>query len=306
MIRVETLSKRFGATVAVDELSFTAAPGRVTGFLGPNGSGKSTTMRCMIGLDRPHSGHATFDGTEYAALRQPITKVGVLLDAGYVHPGRRAVDHLRMIATAGGVANSRVDEVLNMVGLATVARSRVRRYSLGMRQRLGLAAALLGDPGVIILDEPANGLDPEGIRWIRDMLRFLASEGRTVLVSSHQLGEIALMADDLVVIGRGRLIDECPVGEFIRRHTTSRVRVRSPHVGEIVRQVRIRGAHAEIVGDLAFSDTALITGLAMAEVGETAAEFGAVLHELSEVTDSLEDAFLAVTGDASEFRSGGQ
>jgi ABC-2 type transport system ATP-binding protein len=304
VIRVDGLTKRFGRSVAVDNLSFSAAPGRVTGFLGPNGSGKSTTMRCMIGLDRADAGQVTFDGSPYHDLSQPITHVGVLLDAGYVHPARRAVDHLRTVAVAGGVARSRVDDVLEMVGLVSVGRSRVRHYSLGMRQRLGLAAALLGDPAVVILDEPANGLDPEGIRWIRDMLRHLASHGRTVLVSSHQLGEISLMADDLVVIGRGRLIDECPVGEFIRRHTTTRVRVRSPHIGEIVRQVRARGADADIVGDLAFSDAAVITGLAIVDVGEIAAEFGAVLHELTEVTDSLEDAFLSVTGEAAEFRSG--
>lgn len=305
MIEVEALTKRFGAHTAVDALSFTVSPGRVTGFLGPNGSGKSTTMRCMVGLDHADAGTVRFDGKPYRALARPIHEVGLLLDAGFVHPARSGRNHLRWLAASNGVAKGRVDEVLALVGLSEVGDRRVKNYSLGMKQRLGLAAALLGDPATVILDEPANGLDPEGIRWIRDMLRFLASEGRAVLVSSHQLSEMSLMAQDLIVIGRGHLIDQCTMEEFVRRNTTTRVRVRSPQVGEIARQVRAGGATVEYVGDSAVSDTIVIAGMAIADVGELAASAGAVLHELSELVESLEDAFLSVTAAEQEYRSGG-
>lgn len=305
MIEVEALTKRFGAHTAVDALSFTVSPGRVTGFLGPNGSGKSTTMRCMVGLDHADAGTVRFDGKPYRALARPIHEVGLLLDAGFVHPARSGRNHLRWLAASNGVAKGRVDEVLALVGLSEVGDRRVKSYSLGMKQRLGLAAALLGDPATVILDEPANGLDPEGIRWIRDMLRFLASEGRAVLVSSHQLSEMSLMAQDLIVIGRGHLIDQCTMDEFVRRNTTTRVRVRSPQVGEIARQVRAGGATVEYVGDSAVSDTIVIAGMAIADVGELAASAGAVLHELSELVESLEDAFLSVTAAEQEYRSGG-
>lgn len=305
MIEVEALTKRFGAHTAVDALSFTVSPGRVTGFLGPNGSGKSTTMRCMVGLDHADGGTVRFDGKPYRALGRPIHEVGLLLDAGFVHPARSGRNHLRWLAASNGVAKARVDEVLGLVGLSEVGDRRVKNYSLGMKQRLGLAAALLGDPATVILDEPANGLDPEGIRWIRDMLRFLASEGRAVLVSSHQLSEMSLMAQDLVVIGRGHLIDQCTMDEFVRRNTTTRVRVRSPQIGEIARQVRAGGATVEYVGDSAVSDTVVIAGMAIADIGELAAAAGAVLHELSEVVESLEDAFLSVTAAEQEYRSGG-
>lgn len=305
MIEVEALTKRFGAHTAVDALSFTVSPGRVTGFLGPNGSGKSTTMRCMVGLDHADGGTVLFDGKPYRALGRPIHEVGLLLDAGFVHPARSGRNHLRWLAASNGVAKGRVDEVLGLVGLSEVGDRRVKNYSLGMKQRLGLAAALLGDPATVILDEPANGLDPEGIRWIRDMLRFLASEGRAVLVSSHQLSEMSLMAQDLVVIGRGHLIDQCTMDEFVRRNTTTRVRVRSPQIGEIARQVRAGGATVEYVGDSAVSDTVVIAGMAIADIGELAAGAGAVLHELSEVVESLEDAFLSVTAAEQEYRSGG-
>lgn len=305
MIEVEALTKRFGAHTAVDALSFTVAPGRVTGFLGPNGSGKSTTMRCMVGLDHADGGTVRFDGKPYRSLGRPIHEVGLLLDAGFVHPARSGRNHLRWLAASNGVAKARVDEVLALVGLSDVGDRRVKNYSLGMKQRLGLAAALLGDPATVILDEPANGLDPEGIRWIRDMLRFLASEGRAVLVSSHQLSEMSLMAQDLVVIGRGHLIDQCTMDEFVRRNTTTRVRVRSPQVGEIARQVRAGGATVEYVGDSAVSDSVVVSGMAIADIGEVAAAAGAVLHELSEVVESLEDAFLSVTAAEQEYRSGG-
>lgn len=305
MIEVEALTKRFGSHTAVDSLSFTVSPGRVTGFLGPNGSGKSTTMRCMVGLDHADSGTVRFDGKPYRALARPIHEVGLLLDAGFVHPARSGRNHLRWLAASNGVAKGRVDEVLALVGLSEVGDRRVKNYSLGMKQRLGLAAALLGDPATVILDEPANGLDPEGIRWIRDMLRFLASEGRAVLVSSHQLSEMSLMAQDLIVIGRGHLIDQCTMDEFVRRNTTTRVRVRSPQVGEIARQVRAGGATLDYVGDSAVSDTIVVSGMAIADVGELAASAGAVLHELSELVESLEDAFLSVTAAEQEYRSGG-
>ncbi|MEY2973755.1 MAG: hypothetical protein RIR49_175 [Actinomycetota bacterium] len=305
MIEVTALTKRFGKHTAVDDLSFTVTPGRVTGFLGPNGSGKSTTMRCMVGLDHADNGSVLFSGRPYRALRRPIHEVGLLLDAGFVHPARSGRNHLRWLAASNGIPRARVEEVLGLVGLSDVGGRRVKNYSLGMKQRLGLAAALLGDPATVILDEPANGLDPEGIRWIRDMLRFLASEGRAVLVSSHQLSEMSLMAQDLVVIGRGHLIDQCTVDEFVRRNTTTRVRVRSPQVGEIARQVRAAGASVEYVGDSAVSDTVIVSGMAIVEIGELAAEAGAVLHELAELVESLEDAFLSVTAADQEYRSGG-
>ena len=228
MIEIRGLTKRFGKVVAVDDLSFDVSPGRVTGFLGPNGAGKSTTMRCMVGLDRPDGGTTTFDGRHFESLRRPLHEIGALLDAGYVHPARSGRNHLRWLAASNGLPRKRVDEVLAMVGLTDAAGRRVRGYSLGMRQRLGLAGVLLGDPHTVILDEPANGLDPEGIRWIRDMLVYLAKQGRTVLVSSHLLSEMSLMADDLVVIGRGRLIEQGRVSEFLDRHATRWVRVRTP------------------------------------------------------------------------------
>jgi ABC-2 type transport system ATP-binding protein len=305
MIEVEALTKRFGKHTAVDALSFSVHPGRVTGFLGPNGSGKSTTMRCMVDLDHPDAGTVRFAGRPYRSLGRPIHEVGLLLDAGFVHPARSGRNHLRWLAASNGIARSRVEEVLGLVGLADVGGRRVKNYSLGMKQRLGLAAALLGDPATVILDEPANGLDPEGIRWIRDMLRFLASEGRAVLVSSHQLSEMSLMAQDLVVIGRGHLIDQCSVDEFVRRNTTTRVRVRSPQIGEIARQVRAAGGMVDHVGDSAVSDTVIVSGMAIADIGELAAAAGAVLHELAEMVESLEDAFLSVTAAEQEYRSGG-
>ena len=229
MIEIREITKRFGTTVAVDNLSFDVHPGRVTGFLGPNGSGKSTTMRCMLGLDRFENGTTRFDGKQYRDLDKPMFQVGSLLDAGYVHPARSGRNHLRWMAASNGIDASRVDTVLETVGMTSVARRKVRGYSLGMRQRLGLAGVLLGDPHTLVLDEPANGLDPEGVRWIRDVLVALAREGRTILVSSHLLAEISLMADDLVVIGRGRLIEQGPVSQFIDRYAQRWVRVRTPN-----------------------------------------------------------------------------
>ena len=297
MITVLDLSKRFGRTTAVDHLSFEVKPGTVTGFLGPNGSGKSTTMRCMLGLDRPDTGGASFDNRAYRQLSSPLHEVGALLDAGYVHPGRSGRNHLRWLAASNGLSRSRVDEVLDLVGLESGARRRVKTYSLGMRQRLGLAGVLLGDPHTVVLDEPANGLDPEGIRWIRDVLVHLASQGRTVLVSSHLLSEMAQMANDLVVIGQGRLIEQCTVAQFVERHADRWVRVASPGVDVLAGAAIAQGATASRID----ATTAELRGITAVEVGELAARNGIVLHELSPQTGSLEDAFLEATAAAQEF-----
>lgn len=298
MITVDGLVKRFGSKVAVDNLAFEVRAGVVTGFLGPNGSGKSTTMRCMLGLDRPDAGSTLFDGRPYRALHAPLHEVGSLLDAGYVHPGRTGRNHLRWLAASNGIARKRVDEVLDLVGLAPVGGDRVRSYSLGMRQRLGLAAVLLGEPHTVILDEPANGLDPEGIRWIRDVLTHLAGQGLTVLVSSHQLSEISLMAHELVVIGQGRLIEQCTVADFVDRHADRWVRVKSPAAALFASVLIAAGGEVEI------DDTTIdVHGLTCEQVGEMAATRGVVLHELSPQTGSLEDAFLKVTSAAQEYRS---
>lgn len=299
MIEVDGLTKRFGRTVAVDSLSFDVRPGRVTGFLGPNGSGKSTTMRCMLALDHPDAGDTRFDGRAYGSLHHPLFEVGALLDAGYVHPGRSGRNHLRAVAASNGIGATRVDEVIALVGLTEVARRRVGTYSLGMRQRLGLAAVLLGDPHTIILDEPANGLDPEGMRWIRDVLVYLAGQGKTVLVSSHLLSEMAQMADDLVVIGMGRLIETSTVSEFVSKHAQHWVRVRSPQVELLALQLRSRGATVTTLDESGIE----VVGVPAADIGELAAGSGAVLHELSPLQGSLEDAFLQVTAGAQEYRS---
>jgi ABC-2 type transport system ATP-binding protein len=291
VIRSHGLTKRYGAKVAVDHLDLDVRPGRVTGFLGPNGSGKSTTMRCLLQLDRADEGSATFNGVPFRSLASPVREVGALLDAGYVHPGRTARDHLWAIAASNGIAKARVAEVLDLVGLTDVARHRVKGFSLGMRQRLGLAAVMLGDPHTLILDEPANGLDPEGIRWIREFLSYLARQGRTVFVSSHVLSEMALMADHLVVIGEGRLIEEGSVDDFVARYTTRWVRVRSPQLSQLVHLARADGAELlRIDGD-------------PAALGELAARHGLVLHELSPQQGSLEDAFLELTRATQEFRA---
>ncbi len=300
MIEVRNITKRFGSLIAVDDLSFDALPGRVTGFLGPNGSGKSTTMRCMLGLDIATAGSASFSGRSYRSITNPLFEVGSLLDAGYVHPGRTGRNHLRWIAMSNGIAPTRVDETLELVGLTDVANRRVKTYSLGMRQRLGLAGVLLGDPKTVVLDEPANGLDPEGIRWIRDVLTHLARGGRTVLVSSHVLAEIALMADDLIVIGRGRLIEQCSVDEFVDRHTTKWVRVASPQLDELATAAATMGAYVTRIDDR----LADVRGVSALEVGELAAREGIVLHELSPRAESLEDAFLRATAAAQEYSSG--
>jgi len=293
------LTKRFGSTLAVDGLSFEVHEGRVTGFLGPNGSGKSTTMRMMLQLDRADRGSATFGGKRYRDLRHPLREVGALLDAKYVHPTRTARNHLRAMALTNRIPYARVDEMLGLVGLEEVATKRVGGFSLGMNQRLGLAAAMLGDPHTLLFDEPVNGLDLEGILWVRNFMRTLAGEGRTVLVSSHMLAEMALTAQDLVVIGRGRLITQGRVEDFVRDAAGSWVEVRSPQVAELARLVESSGARVSM-GDGAFS----ASGIEAATIGELAAAKGIVLHELSPKQASLEEAFLEVTRDAQQYRSG--
>ncbi len=299
LIEAVGLTKRYGSALAVDHLSFTARPGRVTGFLGPNGAGKSTTMRLVVGLDRPDSGRVTVNGQAYRDLRFPLHQVGALLEAKAIHPGRTARGHLRWLADSNGIARPRVDQVLEAVGLAGVGRKRAGEFSLGMSQRLGIAAALLGDPEVLLLDEPVNGLDPEGIQWVRRLLRSLAAEGRTVFVSSHLMSEMAMTADHLVVIGRGRLIADATVDEVIRSSSSNHVRVVSPQAAAL--QALVVGTGATAVADEADPHALTVTGLKCRDVGELAAGAGIVLHELSPQQASLEEAFMEMTRDSAEF-----
>ncbi|MGY1830481.1 ABC transporter ATP-binding protein [Geodermatophilus sp. SYSU D01180] len=296
MIEVRGLTKRYGDVLAVDDLSFDVAPGTVTGFLGPNGAGKSTTMRMVLGLDRPTAGTALVGGRRFAELAEPLREVGALLDPGAVHPGRTGRDHLRVAARTNGIPVRRVDEVLGQVGLERAARRRVRAYSLGMRQRLGIAAALLGDPRVLLFDEPVNGLDLDGVRWIRGLLRGLADEGRTVLVSSHLLGEVQAVADRLVVIGRGRLVADVTTDELLRGLGRPRVRVRSPQPEALAALLRRHGLSVELAG----GGELQVEGGTAAQVGDLAAAAGVPLHHLSETAASLEEAYLALTGEAVE------
>ena len=300
MIEVCDLTKRYGRTVAVDGLSFTVEPGHVTGFLGPNGAGKTTTMRVLLGLDAPTSGTALVGGRRYATIRRPMYEVGALLDASAVHPGRRAADHLAWLARTNGIGRRRVAEVLEAVGLAGVARRRVGGFSLGMRQRLGIAAALLGDPGVLVFDEPVNGLDPDGVRWIRELTRSLAGEGRTVLLSSHLMTEMELTADRLVIIGRGRLLAATSVAELARRYARG-VLVRSPRAGELARLLESAGGSVagEPDGGL------LVTGLDAAAIGDLAARHAVPVHGITPHSASLEDAYMRLTADAEQFTAAG-
>ncbi|HXQ44279.1 MAG TPA: ATP-binding cassette domain-containing protein [Acidimicrobiales bacterium] len=299
MIEARGLTKHYGDTTAVSDLSFDVRPGLVTGFLGPNGSGKSTTMRLTMGLDRPDAGRVLLNGRVYHDLRWPLREVGALLEARAIHPGRSAFDHLLALAQTNDIPRARVSAVLDQVGLSAVAHKRAGKFSLGMGQRLGIAGALLGDPGVLLFDEPINGLDPEGIRWVRHLLRGLAAEGRTVFVSSHLMSEMALTADRLVVIGRGRLIAEMPVAEFIACHSRQFVRVRTSKTTELTRLTdALADAGATVVDD----DGAMgVTGMTAADIGELAASVGVTLHELSPQTASLEDAFMELTRDSVEF-----
>ena len=297
MIEAVRVTKRYGTTLAVDDLSFTVPDGQVTGFLGPNGAGKSTTMRLTIGLDAPTAGRISINGRDYREMRFPLHEVGALLEAKAIHPGRSARNHLRWLAASNGISTARVDEVLDRVGLTSVARRRTGSFSLGMGQRLGIAAALLGDPGVLLLDEPVNGLDPEGILWVRHLLRSLAAEGRAILVSSHLMGEIALTADHLVVIGRGRLIADGSVRDFIGRSTTNHVRVVTPQADVLRRLVEANGATASPDGPEAL----LITGMECRDVGVIAANGAITLYELSPQQATLEEAFMEMTRESTEF-----
>jgi ABC-2 type transport system ATP-binding protein len=299
VIEVRRLTKRYGDTTAVSDLSFTVRPGVVTGFLGPNGSGKSTTMRLVLGLDAPTSGTVTVNGRAYADHPAPLHEVGALLEARSVHTGRSAFHHLLALAQTHGVPRARVEDLIALVGLQEVAHQRVGTFSLGMGQRLGIAAALLGDPETLLLDEPINGLDPEGIRWVRDLLRGLAAEGRTVLLSSHLMSEMALTADHLVVIARGRLIADLTLEEFVRRHSARAVRVRSPQAPELAAILAADEAQVVAVGD----DELQVEGLGADEVGEQAAAHGIVLHELTPTQVSLEEAFMALTRDELDYRA---
>jgi ABC-2 type transport system ATP-binding protein len=299
MIVTRGLTKRYGKTKAVDDLSFTVTPGVVTGFLGPNGSGKSTTMRMVMGLDVPDAGTATVNGLLYDELRWPLREVGALLDARAFHPGRSAYDHLLWLAQTNGIARTRIDEVLDIVGLTSVARKRAGTFSLGMGQRLGIAGALLGDPGVLLFDEPVNGLDPEGIRWVRHLLRDLAAEGRTVLVSSHLINEMALTAERLVVIGRGALIAQTGVDEFVARNCAQSVRVVTPTPQRFVSALSRAGYRPVVDAD----GTIAVTGMSAAQVGELAADESLTMHELTPVRASLEDAFMQLTSSSVEYRA---
>jgi ABC-2 type transport system ATP-binding protein len=299
MIVTDGLTKRYGKTLAVDDLSFTVSPGVVTGFLGPNGSGKSTTMRMILGLDLPDGGRALVNGLHYHELRWPLREVGSLLDAKAFHPGRSARNHLRCLARTNAIPAGRVDEVLDVVGLTAVAERRAGKFSLGMGQRLGIASALLGDPGVLLFDEPVNGLDPEGIRWVRHLLRDLAAEGRTVLVSSHLINEMALTAERLVVIGRDTLIAETSVQEFSAQSREDSVRIVTPSPQRFVSALARAGARPSVDDD----GSIVVTGMRAADIGDLAARTSLTVHELTPLRASLEDAFMELTGDGVEFRS---
>jgi len=297
VIELAGLTKRYGRRVAVDDLTVTIRPGRVTGFLGPNGSGKTTTMRCVLGLARPTAGAATVLGRPYRELAEPMRRVGALIDPRARHPGRTAYRHLLALAQSNRLPAARVDEVIELVGLDSVADDRVRGFSLGMGQRLGIAAALLGDPDVLLLDEPVNGLDPEGIRWVRELLRALADEGRTVLVSSHLMSEMEDTADHLVVLGRGRLLADVPMADLLGRHAA--VRVRSPQASLLARALERAGAAVDYEEDSAL----WVEGLDVVEVGDVAYLSGLRVHELTQINASLESAYLALTEDEVEYEA---
>jgi len=290
VIEVERLTKRYGSTVAVNDLSFSVAPGTLTGFLGPNGAGKSTTLRAILGLVRPNAGRTAVLGRPYRELDAPLARVGAVLETFDAHPGRSGRNHLRVLAAAARLPASRVDEVLALVELTGAARRRAKGYSLGMRQRLGLAAALLGDPEVLVLDEPANGLDPQGIRWLRDLLRALAREGRTVLISSHVLAEIAQTVDEVVIIHRGRLVRHATMAE-VEAMAAGAARVRSPDAERLASLLAEAGVDVRSLGD-----GTLAVAAGPERVGELAAAHGIVLHELSAERATLEEVFLELTG----------
>ncbi|SEG97064.1 ABC-2 type transport system ATP-binding protein [Nonomuraea solani] len=300
MISLKGLTKRYGDRLAVDDLSLELRPGAVTGFLGPNGAGKSTTMRLILGLDRPTSGSALVGGVPYRRIRNPLRTVGALLDARALHPGRSGHAHLVALARSNGIARRRVSEVLETVGMAGAARKRAGTLSLGMSQRLGIAAALLGDPEVLMFDEPVNGLDPDGVRWVRGLMRSLAAEGRTVFVSSHLMSEMQLTADHLVVIGKGRLIMDAPLGEVIAGSSLTAVLVRSPHAGDLAVRLRAEGLRVDRLGENELE----ATGAAVERVGDLAHEAGIRLHELRTREASLEQAYQELTSGSVEYGAG--
>jgi ABC-2 type transport system ATP-binding protein len=301
MIDVRGVSKRYGEKLAVDDLSFSVSPGIVTGFLGPNGAGKSTTMRLILGLDAPTSGTVRVNGCAYRELSAPLHEVGAMLEARAIHTGRSAYNHLLALAQTHGIPRSRVEEVIELVGLREVARKRVGSFSLGMGQRLGVAAALLGDPGTVILDEPANGLDPEGIHWIRNLLKGLAGEGRTVFLSSHLMSEMAQTADHLIVIGRGRLIADTSVAEFVRRASSdTNVRVRSPQTTELREALARRDVQVQSIDQGLLE----VSGLTGEQIGEIALQKQIVISELTPQQATLEEAFMSLTGESVEYRAG--
>jgi ABC-2 type transport system ATP-binding protein len=302
MIEVRDLSKNYGDVKAVDGLTFDVKPGIVTGFLGPNGAGKSTTMRMILGLDNPTSGSVTVKGTTYRDLPAPIYEIGALLDAKEVFGRRSAYQHLKWMAQAGGVPKQRIDEVLDIVGLTSVAGKSINGFSLGMYQRLGIAGALLGDPEILLFDEPVNGLDPEGILWIRNLMKKLAAEGRTVFVSSHLMHEMEETADHLIVIGRGKLIADTSIADFIQRSTQSHVRVVSPQASELTPRLYSAGATITVAGNGAL----IVTGIDAAQIGDIAASHGIRLHELAPQRARLEAAFMETTRDSVEYHSGAQ
>ncbi|MEV0810265.1 ATP-binding cassette domain-containing protein [Micromonospora sp. NPDC050200] len=302
MIEVNQLTKRYRKVTAVDGLSFTVRPGLVTGFLGPNGAGKSTTLRMILGLTEPTSGTATIDGRRFRDLPRGLRHVGALLDAGDVHGGRSASAHLWALARSNGLPRRRVDEVLEQVGLASAAGRRIGGFSLGMKQRLGIATALLGDPPVLLFDEPINGLDPEGVLWARGLFRRLAAEGRTVFVSSHLMSEMQNTADELIVIGRGRLIAAEPLAEFAARSTKQQVTVRTPDATALAALLTAEGATVTAHGD----GGCTVTGLTAARIGQLAFDHRILLHEVTTQTNSLEEAFMELTADSVEYLAGGQ
>lgn len=299
MITAENLTKRFGSKTAVDGASFQARPGQVTGFLGPNGAGKSTTMRMIVGLDRPDGGRVTVGGRAFAESPAPMTEVGALLDAKALHPGRTAESHLTMLAATHGIGATRVKEVLAMTGLTDVARKRVGGFSLGMHQRLGIAATMLGDPATLVFDEPVNGLDPEGVHWVRRFVRSLAAEGRTVFLSSHLMSEMAQTADHIVVLGKGKVLADAPVGEFLGAQDRERTRVRVSDAAMLAPLLEAEGVTITRSGP----DLLEIDGLPAARIAHAAVSAGFDLHELAPMRASLEDAYLALTGEATEYTS---
>jgi ABC-2 type transport system ATP-binding protein len=299
MIEAIGLTKRYGDRLAVDNLSFNVKPGQVTGFLGPNGAGKSTTMRLILGLDAPTSGRVTIDGKSFGRTAYPMREVGALLDAKAIHGGRSAYNHLLCLAQTNNLPKRRVGEVLELVGLTEVARKRSKGFSLGMGQRLGIAAALLGDPRVLMFDEPVNGLDPEGILWIRNLMKALATEGRTIFVSSHLMTEMENTADHLIVIGRGKLVSDCTVQEFIDQNSELAIRVKTPQVGKLSALLAEHGGVAVADGD----EAVRITKLAMTKIGDLAFDNGIRIHELSPIQASLEQAFMELTKDSVEYHA---